>query len=313
VIYDYTLGWLPFPSVYLLFILLVLAIVLWIRAIRQKGFLKGLLSLAIFLVLVVSSFYLLWGFNYKSESLSQKLELNIDSLTISKADLEKEIMDISALAIATRPDDFRFPVDTENELRVLQEQLLAEWNLPTYGRVRVRQLRPKGILLRLATAGVYIPFAMEGHIDAGLHPVQQPATMAHEMAHGYGITDEGTCNFIGFLSCLASDNKEIKYSGYILFRYLLSNYRRYYRDDYSELLKHVAQPIIDDLVAIGKEHDKYPDLMPKARDIIYDNYLKSHGISDGLKNYSTIIQMVAAWKESGHNPELRERLRVVEE
>ena len=37
--------------------------------------------------------------------------------------------------------------------------------------------------------------------------------MAHEMAHGYGITDEGEASFFAYLACLRSKNPMIRYSG----------------------------------------------------------------------------------------------------
>ncbi|MCB0582976.1 MAG: DUF3810 family protein, partial [Phaeodactylibacter sp.] len=63
--------------------------------------------------------------------------------------------------------------------------------------------------------GLYFPFTGEGHIDAGLHPLQKPYVMAHELAHGYGFGDEGTCNFLGYLACIGSDDPVIAYIGHL--------------------------------------------------------------------------------------------------
>jgi len=233
--------------------------------------------------------------------------MSLSSIDISKEDLKAEIDKVSQFAIRHRSEEFIYPPNAEKLIRISQKELLKEIGIPTLGRVRVRKLRPKGLLLRLSTAGIYIPYTMEGHIDGGLHVIQWAATMAHEMAHGYGVTDEGTCNFIAYLTCLKTENKEIQYSGSILYlRYLLSNYKHYYKDEYNELLGMLPSSILEDLKAISKESQKYPDLIPKVRDSVYDYYLKSHGVKEGLKNYSKIIEMVASWNNSDWFPELQE-------
>jgi len=127
--------------------------------------------------------------------------------------------------------------------------------------------------LRFGTAGLYWPFVGEGNIDSGLHELQQPFTMAHELAHGYGITNEGVCNFIAYLACQNAENDFIRYSG-------LVTYWRYAAIAYQ-----------------GFENlDKYPDIMPTFRNFAYDKYLKSQGISEGLASYSQIIMLVDAWE-----------------
>jgi len=176
--YDYTLGWIPFPMVYVLFFVVVQVIY---QFLKFKGFrtsqgitakvwslIHPILSLA---GAVIFFFYFLWGFNYQQPTLASQLELP-----------------------TVQPDT----LELYSEASLLLEEMTQ---IPTVGRVRVRELRPSGILLRISTAGVYIPFVCEGHIDAGLHATQYPFTMAHEMSHGYGIADEGTCNFTGVVAC----------------------------------------------------------------------------------------------------------------
>ena len=58
------------------------------------------------------------------------------------------------------------------------------------GKIRCRQILPQGILLRISTAGFYNPLTGECNIDKGLHPLQKPFVMAHELFHGMGITGE---------------------------------------------------------------------------------------------------------------------------
>jgi len=178
------------------------------------------------------------------------------------------------------------------------EKLLEKLNYPTAGTVRGRQLQPKGILLRFSTAGVYFPWTGESNIDAGLHPIQIPFTMAHEFAHGYGFTDEGTCNFLAYLACIQSENKMFQYSGHLSYwRYLASSYRRFDRENYTAYFKTLPKGIIADLYAIDANSDKYPNILPELRDAAYDTYLKTQGIGEWMKSYSRIVMLVKAWRE----------------
>jgi hypothetical protein len=312
-VYDYTFGLLPFGTVYLLFFsLFFIFYFTFAKPIKDKKWKKLGSNSINFFCIIYLLFYFLWGFNYQQKGLATKLDLT--EIQMTKEDLIAELNNIHKIALSTRNkiiltnDSIResnIPLILENLIRTSQKEILRSWSLPNIGRVRVRKLLPKGVLLRISTAGVYIPFVSEGHIDKGLHPVQWPFTMAHEMAHGYGITDEGECNFVAFVTCINSSNAIIRYSGLLgYYRYLLSNYRLYFREEYAAFYQTIDPAIIKDMVSINNELEKYPDILPDVRDKIYDSYLKSHGVKDGLHSYSTIIQLVQMWKEANFNQDL---------
>lgn len=323
ILYDYTLGWIPFPMVYVLFFVLVQIIYVFLKF---KGFRKAesaldkmksiLLPLLSFIGAVIFFFYFLWGFNYQQKTLSTQLKLlkvKADSLELygeSLYFLERLTTlrnDISTDTLALSFD--QLPNDLEREIRRSLEGLLSSWDLPISGRVRVRKLYPKGTLLRISTAGVYIPFVFEGHIDAGLHPIQYPFTMAHEMSHGYGLADEGTCNFTGFLACMKSDNSMIQYSAIMsLWRYMANNLRRHAPTLYAKMVRQMDPNVRKDLIAVMDEMDKYPDILPEVRDVVYDTYLKSHGVKGGMSSYSTVVKLMLQWKKSDKNPELKAKV-----
>ena len=176
---------------------------------------------------------------------------------------------------------------------------LQTFGYPTPGRVRARLLKPNGILMRISTAGVYLPWVGECHIDAGLHPIQIPNVMAHEFAHGYGITDEGSCNFIALHVCLNSENLFYKYSGSLSYwKTVASNYKAVFPATYEQFKKDMPQGIWNDIKAINQNIDKYPDIFPVFRDFFYSNFLKSQGISEGLKNYSRVILLETAYQKA---------------
>ena len=42
-----------------------------------------------------------------------------------------------------------------------------------------------------------------------------PSTAAHELAHTRGFAREDECNFFAFLTSIASDSADCRYSGYL--------------------------------------------------------------------------------------------------
>ena len=178
------------------------------------------------------------------------------------------------------------------------ENWLRDNNFPAIGKVRGREIYPKGIFLHFSSSGLYFPFTGEGHVDAGVHALQKPYIIAHEMFHGYGFGDEGTCNFNAFLACIKSNDPYIAYSGHLSYwRTLAINYLRYRPKEYRAFRRTLPLTIQADLDAINEVLISYPDIMPRFRYYAYDAYLKAQGIDEGMKNYNRVIMLVNAWRK----------------
>ncbi len=310
--YDYTIGFLPIPAMYVFILLILYSIYLIIRSFKKTtttGFArlkKPILILANTLSILIICFYWFWGFNYNRQSIEKTHGLSYAE--IDTVDLQNQynhtVAKLNELNTQFNKEEkikdiIDNPRHYENSCRASLVKELDALNYHTNGRVRIRRLHPKGFLLRISTAGVYWPFVFEGHIDPGLHPMTWPFTMTHEMGHGYGFTDEGTCNFLGWLGCTNNEDPFIQYSAWIGYlRYVLSNLRGAvsedsYRNFYSELPTFVKE----DLAAIRESAIKYPDILPAIRDVFYHNYLKTHGVEGGLVNYSKVVKLVYAWEK----------------
>ena len=310
-IFDYGFGWFPIPLLYVFYAGLIFWAIRkliqtnWKQLFTGKGILNWLLSVAAFVGGVLFFFFFLWGFNYGRIPLVQQIGLKATPVALPdlKAELEKTTVKILAarqvldpLAKETLPINL-LPQDIENLCRKAVEETLLSLNYPVAGKVRGRILPTKGILMRFSSSGVYWPFVGEGNIDGGLHPLQQPFTLCHELSHGYGITNEGICNFLAYLASQKSEDAYVRYSGLICYwRYIAIAYQRFAYEDYQTFRKTLPQGFLADLDVINKNLDKYPDILPKLRYVAYDSYLKSQGISDGIKSYSTIIMLVRAWE-----------------
>jgi hypothetical protein len=309
---DTTLGWFPLPFVQVLLIGILIYFVCKVSNIIRfhetfldsfKRFSLGIIS---FCFGVIFFFLVLWGFNYGRVPLEDSIQLTPTPLTLNelKAELKINTQEVvTARQFIPNITDsaiqnYFLPLELESKVRDDLVKLLNELDFPTPGKVRGRQLKPKGILLRFSTAGVYFPWTGESNIDAGLHPIQIPFTMAHEFAHGYGFTDEGTCNFLAYLSCIRSDNPFFQYSGHLSYwRYLASFYRRNDQTGYKNYFKTLPDGMVKDLYSINDNSNKYPDVLPNWRNALYDTYLKTQGIPEGVLSYNRIVMLVKSWRE----------------
>ena len=151
-------------------------------------------------------------------------------------------------------------------------------------------------MFRFGISGIYMPFVGEANMDAANYFLEKPFTLAHEISHGLGWTDEGTCNFIAYLACTQSKNPFLKYSGYIsYYRYAAPAYRRFNNEDYKKFRETLSPDFRNDLDAINKSIQKYP--LWFSSDALNDTFLKAQGVKAGINSYNQVILLVRAWRE----------------
>ena len=317
-VWDYTLGWIPFPLFYLFWLGVIVLAALEIRrflAIRKHtprvgkrgaAFSSGLYVMTYLLALVLA-FLWLWGFNYGRQEVEDRM--GFSTYAPSVEELRERVYttaaELSAIRGTITGDTFtlaeeRFPADLEATLRPLVAAALLRHAYPAPGKPRAWELLPRGVLLRLSTAGVYWPWAGQGNIDAGLHPLQKPAVMAHELAHAYGFGDEGTCSFWGYLAAVETSDPVLRYSLELAYwRHLAGQLRYADPEGYLEWRGTELDPgIRNDLEAIYANGELYRDIAPVLRDATYTAYLKAQGIQEGLLNYGRVIQLVEGYRRS---------------
>jgi hypothetical protein len=313
-LFDITIGRLGFAFVYIAVAYMLFRIFkVYIRSIRpQVGCIGRIFNFAYTTLAVLGWlafwFMLLWGFNYDRVSLEERISL--ERMEFPPEYLKAQLVARDSLLETGRADiaaasasitEANLPQDMEEELRFQVKQAMEDLGYNNVeGRPRGRQLRPKGILMRFGSSGMYFPYTGEANIDAGLHPLQKPFTMAHELAHAYGIGDEGSCNFIAYVACTNSRDPFVQYSGHLIFwRYLASGYRRYdehTNEDYVQYRSQLPKGIVTDLDEINENNAKYPDIMPRLREVTYDNFLKAQGVDGGIMSYGKVVDMVLAWE-----------------
>ncbi len=319
-LFDYTTGLLPIPMLYVF----ILSLIIWLgskwvqsrktkrsevddqRIIKRIG--GMLLSILAFLCGVIFFFLVLWGYNYGRVSVEDQmgivpkpldqeallLELETATAELVEAYLVIENLDSQSIA------NFVFQPDLEAIIRPEVASTLSAFDYPSPARPRARMLKPQGVLLRISTAGFYMPFVAECNVDAGLHPLQIPHVMAHELAHGYGFGDEGSCNFWAYLTCKNSKQPIIKYAGLLSYwRSVAAQYNWLNPEDYKRHRATMPEGILHHMREIRTQMDKFPDILPAVRDATYNAYLKAQGVEEGLLSYSRVVLLVSAYRKEG--------------
>lgn len=315
--FDHTLGYLPFPSVYILAVALVGWLGIAVRRMVQRwrtkrrghpvspfslwrSLLTGVMGLVFW-------FLFLWGYNYARVPLSEQLDLTVpESMGYDAIWAEAQYIKATAIqARATIPNQdthaltvAHYPEDLEGTMRRSLLRVLARYGYDTTTRVRGRFL-PSGTLLGFSSSGVYLPFTGEGHVDGGISIISKPFTMAHELAHGYGFGDEAACNFWGYLACLESDHPAIRYSGYLMYwRYVYGSLMEFMtEEDYQKERATISRGMHNDMEAIYAVLDAYPPFIPFLQPAVYDVYLRVQGVEEGIQSYDRMVLLVASWRK----------------
>ena len=312
-VWDYTLGWAPFPLLYLAIPLILFLFFKKGRlALKNYGKVKwryrigsAIFSIIAFVAIIYTLFQWMWGFNYYRVSVEQKLGLSSYQADSTSLILEtREVLDLMERQRSAIPsvsdsslDYTLLPVSMEGHLRTVLKSALKEYGYPVSGRVRARLIRPDGSMMRLGALGIYIPFLGEGHVDAALPAVSRPFTLAHEMTHGYGFGDEGTANFWAYLATQKSDYPIVQYSGSLAyFRYLMREIMISSPRSYQSIATQLSTGIKSDLQSIRKSYQVNREFFPRFNAVTYDQYLKSQGISEGRRSYNKMVRMLMALK-----------------
>jgi hypothetical protein len=184
----------------------------------------------------------------------------------------------------------------EQNIRGDVSNYLSKNGFFAHGKLRGRQIRPQGFLFGFGISGIYMPFIGESNIDDGLHPLEKPFAMAHEMAHGYGWTEEATANFIAYLACINSTDPYTRYSGFLnYFRYAAGNYRRVNPVAYAAFREKLPDVIKADLEAINKRQNSFKVWF--NTEWLNDIFLRSQGVKEGTQSYSRVVTLVYSWRK----------------
>jgi hypothetical protein len=307
---DLTLGNLPFPSVYLFVFSVILVLVVFTRRFLSKPDWKSKVfysfrALCNGVGALIFFFLVLWGFNYQRTPIFQQLSLKPKSLNLVQLESEINItqrlveqyrnrMTLDSTAIT---EILEYP-ELEKLVRANMSENLEILGLNFTGRPRTKRFPPPGFMRKMGILGIYFPFTGESYIDPTLHALEQPFTVAHEMAHSYGVTDEGEANFIAWVICTNSDDPLLRYSGHLrLLQYQMRDYYRMAPDEFKTWTKTLSQGIKNDLNSLREASETIKPISIEISRKSNDIFLKSQGVKAGVNSYQQLPMLAFAWRQ----------------
>jgi len=269
---------------------------------RRVTWRRALGSLAVLGLTIAAALYLgfltLWGICYARAPIDRRLHWPTsqtqDEITalahrlIRDADANRTAIDETGVAAC--------------EASLAQAVAEVTWRLDHYRPrlpVRAKPVWPPGLLAITGTTGITSPWLHEAQFDPALLPIEQPFTIAHELAHVAGYASEAEASLIGYLACQAADLPAVRYSGALA---LIPLALVSLPDDLArEILVHMPIEVRADLAAIAERARRdRSQLLAKLSLALYDTYLRNQGVAAGVRDYDHVIALLASYDRASH-------------
>jgi hypothetical protein len=308
---DKTISQLPFATVYIFVASIFLFVGIYLyNFLRNNGWKNKLgysiRSLANFLGAIVFFFLILWGYNYQRVPIFQQIGMKPVPLNESQLIAEIELTRNILNQLRYNIEEDTIPIESimdypelEKLVRANMREHLFLLGMNFTGEPRTKQFYPAGFMRRMGILGIYFPFTGESYIDPTLHPLEKPFTIAHEMAHSYGVTDEGEANFIGWVICSNSDDPLLQYSGQLrLLRYQMNDLYRMSKELYTHFYKTLPTGVRNDLLSIQRVNEQIKPFNLEISRKSNDLFLKTQGVKAGVNSYQQLPMLAFAWRNS---------------
>ena len=297
--------------------IMIIAGLLWIAffiismftKIRRVIFIATLRILVIiFLVMTLNCFI-----NYHTTPISAGgdpgREYTIEELSAYRDEVVNKCNELSLLVKRDENNEVIFADGTgddrdeviESKAREAVSELSSRYERLSGFYVTPKPLFFSGFVSQQHMQGYYFPFSMEANYNDVMHVLNKPFTMCHELAHTKSYIFEDEANFIGYLSCVSSEDIAFNYSGYLGILNYVNNafYENVSKDEY---LSHVAisDQVKEDNVFLTKESwDKVEDnalfdtkTVKNAAETFVDTTLKVNGVGDGKASYNRVVELL---------------------
>lgn len=300
------LGWIPFSVGDILYGVLIVWIIFWLKKHWKTTTRKEKSIAALSLVSVLYFFFhFLWAFNYYRLPLSEKMN-------IKKEYSQDQLLNFTKKLIAkTNEIQFQITQDTAKKVitpfshrEIFEKSLKGYQNLSQdYPYFKYKLPSQKESLLSypltyMGFGGYLNPFTNEAQVNNKIPMYNFPATTCHEMAHQLGYGSESECNFIGFLASTQNDDLYFKYSGYThALRYCLVNIGMKDEVKFKELLTSLHPGVLKNFKESEEHRKKYKTFIDDIFEVIYDNFLKMNQQKDGMESYSKFVDLLINYYE----------------
>jgi len=299
----FLLGWIPFSVGDILYTGLALGVVYcvirYFRRIRRAP-LHFFKKVGKGVIIFVSLFYFLWGFNYYRHPLSVQLGWNF---SYTEAELEQVTTRLVAEANALHQ---RLALSKEQAVKMPFTPKEVYEKMPQ-GYNRLSQRFPQfvlytpsvksslynKILTYMGYSGYLNPFTGEAQVNALATQYSFPVTVAHEMAHQLGYASEKEANFIGFLVTYDHEERYFRYSATLFaLRYCLKEIRKISVEKHKEYMDRIRPGVLQNYTEAYEFWSQYENPMEEVFKNSYDTFLKANAQEGGIQNYDYVTGML---------------------
>lgn len=251
---------------------------------------------------IYAGFCLLWGVFYGADSFQDKSGLTARGGTVEEltALTERFAREVSAAGDQVQRDEngcFAVP-----RSEIFAEAMSAyDGVVQKFDCLKKPAVMPKAFVSSrgmsyLDFSGFYFPFTGEANLNDESPAAYLPANICHEMAHQQGIATEQECNFVAIMAATSADSAAYRYAGYLMGYVHLAN--ALYRVDqaaWQTIRDSLPDTVRADLRQNSAYWAQFDGLVNTAATKVYDGFLKSNGLTDGVQNYGTVVDLLLAY------------------
>lgn len=282
------------------------ALAVWRRR-RWLPAAQALWRTVVFAALAYLWFLAVWGLNYARVPIEVRLALPAAAPSGGEvvALLDTAVAESNRLAAAAHGAGADAD-DADNDDAVARALAAVD---AAHGRPRATVPgRPKATLLapyfRMAGVdGLTAPFALETLLNPDLTAFERPFTLAHEWAHLSGHAAEADANFVAWLATQTPDADAVtRYSGWL---FLVSETSwQVPAAERVRALTALADHPRRDLADIARRMASRVDVVERVGWRVYDSYLRSQGVDDGVRSYSRAVSLIVRARRGAAPPSM---------
>ena len=278
-------------------LLLPLSIVL--MCLRKLRFRKWLKVISLSVLWTIVWFYMAWGIAYFRPDFHERFGIEVakDDRAFFESLVEKYIERLNQAHVSA-PYRFSFEeIAVAVEASFAQHHELLRLPYPNGWRRNKRTITTP-LMNRMGILGYFNPWFNEIQVNRRAPRLSYPFTLAHEMAHQFGIAHESEANLIATIITTSSDHPLVRYSGYLqTVRYLLNDLQAISPDRHREIAEQIDPLVIADFRAM-REHwqQNINPTLSEMQSRVNDAYLRANQQTSGILSYSEVVGLLVAWE-----------------
>lgn len=305
-------GLLPFSVVEFVIYALILGIPAAIAAYivlakRRGGALRRLAAwlshAALVASILLAVFLTTWSVNYHSAGLGYALSLEVterssDTLAAALAEIVDELN--AAERELPRDDSGAvIPLGFDEMSGIAADAWLALADAePYFADVQPTRVKPVAASYAMSAfgiTGIYMPLSGEANVNTHFPDSAKIFTMAHELAHSFGVAPENEANFAAYLACRASGDPYARYAGYLsAFVYCYNALVGVDEDAAFEQWYELPELALAHLRERSAYWKSFESPVKEVGSAVNDAYLKTMSQTDGVKSYGRVVDLILA-------------------